>query len=227
MLNSRYELVVFDCDGVVVDSEPIGNRVFRAFLADVGITMSEREVYANFLGRALADSLEIVEQRLGRRLADDVVAQYRATRDRALREEVQPIAGVEHIVRSLRVPYCIASSGDYDKMRVTLGITGLLPLFDGRVFSATDVPRAKPAPDVYLHAAARMGVAPASALVIEDTVPGVTAARAAGMTVIGFTPLTPADELIAAGATVTAARMRELAPLLDAHGVTTQSAAKQ
>jgi HAD superfamily hydrolase (TIGR01509 family) len=226
-VKSRYELVIFDCDGVVVDSEPIGNRVFRAFLADIGITMSEREIYANFLGRALADSLEIVEQRLGRRLASDVVARYRATRDRTLREEIQPIDGVEHIVKSLRVPYCIASSGDYDKMCVTLGVTGLLPLFDGRVFSANDVPRAKPAPDVYLHAAERMGVAPASALVIEDTVPGVTAAHAAGMTVIGFTPLTPADELIAAGATDTAAQMCELALLLDAQGVTTQSTAKQ
>jgi HAD superfamily hydrolase (TIGR01509 family) len=226
-MSGTYELVIFDCDGVVVDSEPIGNRVFRAFLAELGITMTEREVYAQFLGRALADSLAIVEQRLGRRLPADVVARYRNTRDRTLRAEIQPIDGVERIVSSLRVPYCIASSGDHDKMRATLGATGLLKLFDGRVFSATEVGRAKPAPDVYLHAAERMGVAPSRAVAIEDTVPGVTAARAAGMTVVGFTPLTSAPELVAAGAVATAAHMRELAPLLDAMGLTAQSAAKQ
>jgi len=218
-MSGAYELVIFDCDGVVVDSEPIGNRVFRAFLAELGIAMSEREVYENFLGRALADSLAIVERRLGRQVPDAVVAQYRATRDRTLQEEVQPIDGVEHILRQLRVPYCIASSGDHDKMRATLGATGLLALFEGRVFSATEVARAKPAPDVYLHAAQRMGVEPASAVVIEDTVPGVTAARAAGMTVVGFAPLTPAAALTAAGATVTAAHMRDVEPLLDALGV--------
>ncbi len=226
-MSRAYELVIFDCDGVVVDSEPIGNRVFRAFLAELGIAMSEREVYENFLGRALADSLAIVERRLGRRLPDAIVAQYRATRDRTLREEVQAIAGVERIVRQLRVPYCIASSGDHDKMRATLGATGLLPLFEGRVFSATDVARAKPAPDVYLHAAERMGFEPASAVVIEDTVPGVTAARAAGMTVVGFAPLTPAAALTAAGATVTATHMRDVEPLLNALGVLSQSDAKQ
>jgi HAD superfamily hydrolase (TIGR01509 family) len=201
--------------------------VFRAFLAELGISMSEREVYAEFLGRALADSLAIVERRLGSSLSADVVARYRTTRDRTLREEIQPIDGIELIVKSLCVPYCIASSGDHDKMRTTLGATGLMKLFDGRVFSATDVARAKPAPDVYLHAAERMGVEPSRAVVVEDTVPGVTAARAAGMTVVGFTPLTPAEELVAAGAGATAAHMRELAPLLDAMGLTSQSAAKQ
>jgi len=226
-MSGTYELVIFDCDGVVVDSEPIGNRVFRAFLAELGIVMSEREVYENFLGRALADSLAIVEQRLGRPVPDTVVARYRTTRDRTLRDEVRPIEGVERIVRQLRVPYCIASSGDHDKMRATLGATGLLPLFEGRVFSATEVARAKPAPDVYLHAAARMGIGPASVVVIEDTVPGVTAAHAAGMTVVGFAPLTPAAALTAAGATVTAAHMRDVEPLLDALGVLSQSAAKQ
>ena len=226
-MSATYELVIFDCDGVVVDSEAIGNRVFRAFLAELGITMSEPEVYAQFLGRALADSLAIVEQRLGYAIAEDVVARYKISRDRTLRAEIQPIDGVEAIVRSLRVPYCIASSGDHDKMRTTLGATGLMPLFDGRIFSAVDVARAKPAPDVYLHAAEHMGVEPTRAVVIEDTVPGVTAACAAGMTVVGFTPLTPATDLVAAGATATAAHMRELAPLLDAMGLTSQSAAKQ
>jgi HAD superfamily hydrolase (TIGR01509 family) len=138
---------------------------------------------------------------------------------------VQPVAGIERIIERLGVPYCIASSGDHAKMRTTLGATGLISLFDGRVFSATEVARAKPAPDVYLHAADRMGVEPGRAVVIEDTVPGVTAASAAGMTVLGFAPLTPAARLVEAGATATAAHMRELEPLLDELGLTVQSTA--
>lgn len=226
-MTPAYELVVFDCDGVVVDSEPIGNRVFREFLAELGLPMSEDEVYARFLGRALADSIAIAEDLLGRAIEATAIARYRARRDEALAAEVQAIDGVEAVVRALRVPCCIASSGDHDKMRTTLGRTGLLPLFGGRVFSATQVGRAKPAPDVYLYAAEQMKVEPARALVIEDTVPGVTAAHTAGMHVYGFATVTPASELIAAGASVTAANMRELGELLAPLSVPPQSAAKQ
>jgi len=222
-----YELVVFDCDGVVVDSEPIGNRVFREFLTELGLPMSEHEVYARFLGRALADSIAVVEGLLGRPIAAAVIARYRARRDAALAAEVQAIDGVEAVVRALRVPCCIASSGDHAKMRATLGATGLLPLFDGKIFSATQVGRAKPAPDVYLYAAEQMQVAPERAIVIEDTVPGVTAAHAAGMYVCGFATVTPASDLVAAGASVTVASMRELGGLLAPLSTPAQSAAKQ
>jgi len=213
-MKRKHDLVIFDCDGVVVDSERIGNRVFRGLLGELGLELSEQEVYERFLGRALADSLAIVEKELGRPVPDDAVERYRARRDRTLRAEVRPVEGIREIVDGLDIPYCIASSGDHAKMRATLGATGLMPLFEGRIFSTTDVPRAKPAPDVFLHAAATMGVEPGRTCVVEDTVNGVLAACAAGMTAYGYAGLTLAATLREAGAQATFAHMRELGPLL-------------
>jgi HAD superfamily hydrolase (TIGR01509 family) len=127
---------------------------------------------------------------------------------------VREIPGVREVLEGLSVPYCIASSGDLDKMRITLGTTGLLPLFDGRYYSATQVPNGKPAPDVFLFAADRMGAAPARTAVIEDSVNGVLAGRAAGMTVFGFAGLVPAPRLVEAGAHQTFEHMRQLPALL-------------
>ena len=213
-VGQAYDLIIFDCDGVIVDSEIIGNRIFRQFLAELGLNLSEREVYERFLGRALADSVLIVEDLLGRSVPPAALECYRKARDEALRNEVRAVDGVEDIIRMLEVPYCVASSGDHEKMRTTLGTTGLLPLFDGRIFSAVDVARAKPAPDVFLHAAEAMRVDPGRTAVIEDTVSGVTAARAAGMTVFGYASLTPAARLTGAGAHKTFSHMRELEELL-------------
>ncbi len=214
-MRRAYELIIFDCDGVIVDSEVIGNRIFRQFLAELGLRLSEQEVYEQFLGRALADSVLIVEDLLGRPVPAASVERYKKTRDETLRKEVRAVDGVVDIIGMLEVPYCVASSGDHDKMRATLGATGLLPLFDGQIFSAIDVARAKPAPDVFLHAAQTMRADPGRTAVIEDTVSGVTAARAAGMTVFGFAGLTPAARLSGAGAHATFTHMRELAALLD------------
>ena len=213
-MGGPHELIIFDCDGVVVDSEPIGNRVFRQFLEELGLSFSEQQIYERFLGRALADSLVVVESLLGRRVPPASVARYKKTRDQTMAEEVRAVEGVMEIIRGLTVPYCIASAGDHDKMRATLGATGLLPLFEGRIFSTSEVPRAKPAPDVFLHAAAVMGIEPARTAVVEDTVNGVTAARAAGMTAYGYAGLTPAAKLAEAGAHVTFTHMRELGALL-------------
>jgi HAD superfamily hydrolase (TIGR01509 family) len=139
---------------------------------------------------------------------------YKAERDRVLRAQVQPIEGVREVLEWLTIPYCIASSGDHDKMRITLGATRLLPLFEGRLFSAVDVPRGKPAPDVFLLAAERMGIAPARAVVNEDSVTGVLAGCAAGMTVLGFAGLSATEKLVEAGASCTFTHMRELPALL-------------
>lgn len=217
-MSGPHELIIFDCDGVVVDSEPIGNRVFRGFLAELGLSFSEQHVYERFLGRALADSLAIIETLLGSPIPPAAVDRYKQIRDRTLAEEVRAVEGVADLVRDLAVPYCIASAGDHDKMRATLGATGLLPLFDGRIFSTTQVPHAKPAPDVFLYAAAKMGIDPGRTAVIEDTVNGITAARAAGMTAYGYAGLTPASKLAEAGAHATFAHMRELRALLGIHG---------
>jgi HAD superfamily hydrolase (TIGR01509 family) len=215
LVTKKFDLIIFDCDGVVVDSERIVHDVFGAFIRGLGAELTDAEMRERFLGRSLADCLAIVETLTGRKAAPDALDNYRAERDRVLRERVQPVAGIRELLAGLSTPYCIASSGDHAKMRTTLGATGLLPLFEGRLFSATEVARAKPAPDVFLLAAAGMGAEPARSAVVEDSVNGVVAGRAAGMTVFGFAGLVEAARLEAAGAHDTFADMRELAGLLE------------
>jgi HAD superfamily hydrolase (TIGR01509 family) len=211
---ARFDLVIFDCDGVVVDSERISHDVFGEFMRSLGVSMSDEEMHERFLGRRLAECLAVVEQSTGRPVPPDALERYKTERDRLLREQVQPIEGVRDVLEGLTIPYCIASSGDHDKMKITLGATGLWPLFEGRLFSATEVPNGKPAPDVFLYAARRMGASPERTAVIEDSINGVLAGRAAGMTVFGFAGLTTAARLVAAGADVTFTAMRELPALL-------------
>ena len=211
---ARFDLVIFDCDGVVVDSERIVHEVFGDFIRSLGADLDAARMNELFLGRRLDDCLAIIEDITGRPAPLDALDRYRARRDRVLREQVQPIAGVREVLEALTMPFCIASSGDHAKMRTTLGATGLLPLFEGRLYSGTEVARGKPAPDVFLLAAKRMGAAPARTAVIEDSVNGVLAGCAAGMTVFGFAGLAPAADLAAAGAARTFTKMRELPALL-------------
>jgi HAD superfamily hydrolase (TIGR01509 family) len=213
-INVRFDLVIFDCDGVVVDSERITHDVFGRFIRSLGANLSAGEMQEQFRGRSLADCLAIVERITGRAAPAGALDAYRAERDRVLRENVVAMPGVRDVLHGLAIPYCIASSGDHDKMRATLGTTGLLPLFEGRLFSVTEVARAKPAPDVFLYAAQRMGFAPDRTAVIEDSLNGVIAARAAGMTVYGFAGLFAPERLAAAGAHATFARMADLPALL-------------
>ncbi len=211
---ARFELVIFDCDGVVVDSERVVHAVFGTFIRSLGVNLSEAEMHEHFLGRRLAECMAIVEQLSGRQAPPGALERYCAERDRVLREQVQPVAGIREVLEALTIPYCIASSGDHAKMRLTLGATELMPFFEGRLFSATEVPNGKPAPDVFLYAAERMSAAPARTAVIEDSVNGVLAGCAAGMTVFGFAGLTPAARLVQAGAADVFAHMRELPALL-------------
>jgi HAD superfamily hydrolase (TIGR01509 family) len=212
---ARFDLVIFDCDGVVVDSERLVHEVFGDFIRSLGADLDGARMNQLFLGRRLADCLAIVEGITGRAPPRDALDRYRAERDRVLRERVQPVEGIREVLEALTMPYCIASSGDHAKMRTTLGATGLLPLFADRLYSGTEVARGKPAPDVFLLAAERMGVLPERAAVVEDSVNGVLAGCAAGMTVFGFAGLVPAADLLAAGAARTFTAMRELPALLD------------
>ncbi|HEX7237921.1 MAG TPA: HAD family phosphatase [Gammaproteobacteria bacterium] len=211
---ARFDLVIFDCDGVVVDSERIVFEVFGSFIRSLGVHLTDAETREQFLGRSLADCMAIVERLRGTPAPPGSLERYTADRDRVLRERVQPVAGIREVLETLTIPFCIASSGGHDKMRITLGATKLMPLFEGRLFSATEVPRAKPAPDIFLFAAERMGASPARTVVVEDTVNGVRAGRAAGMTVFGYVDLTPAAKLAEAGATRTFTLMSELPTLL-------------
>jgi HAD superfamily hydrolase (TIGR01509 family) len=211
-------LVIFDCDGVLVDSEPVSNRVFAAALREIGLPASYEEVCRDFIGLSMSCCVEIVEQRLGRPVPPGFIEDLQARTFDAFRERLDPVPGVVDALDRIEVPVCVASSGEHEKMRLTLGLTGLLPRFEGRMFSAAEVKRGKPFPDLFLHAASQLDVRPAACVVIEDSLPGVRAAVAAGMTALGFAARADAGALREAGATVFD-EMSELPGLLAAEGV--------
>lgn len=200
-------LVIFDCDGVLVDTEPVANRALVRVLAECGYEISYEECRRLFVGRTMQAVQEHVEAALGRPLRGDWPDYIRGETLAAFAEGVEPVGGAHDVLRDLAarsMPYCVASSGRFEKMRFTLGATGLLPLVEDVLFSAEEVAHGKPAPDLFLHAAARMGHAPEACLVIEDSVPGVQAAVSAGMPVIGYAgdPMTDAAALKSEGAHV-------------------------
>jgi len=212
---ARFDLVIFDCDGVLVDSELIANRVFQTMLAELGVEVSMEYLFEHFLGHSMTHCLTLVRELLGHELPADFEPRLRERTARAFESELQPVAGIVATLSELTLPCCVASSGPHSKMRVSLGVTGLFERFEGRIFSAHDVGnRGKPAPDVFLFAAERMGVRPERAVVIEDSVAGVTAAVAAGMTVFAYATHTPEARLRAAGAHEIFYDMREVARLI-------------
>jgi HAD superfamily hydrolase (TIGR01509 family) len=201
-------LVIFDCDGVLVDTEPLSNRCFSEALNREGLAWDVAETMRRLMGRSMRSCIEIVETELGRPVPPDFVDRLQERTFSRFREEgVGAVSGVVAALDALEragLRTCVASSGDHGKMRITLGGAGLWDRFDGRIFSATQVARGKPAPDLFLFAAERMGVAPADCVVIEDSSAGAQAARAAGMRAYGYVgaPHTDRAGLIEAGATV-------------------------
>ena len=180
------ELVIFDCDGVLVDSEPIANRVLAEKLHEIGVALPVSEVMRRFVGKTRDQCLVLAAEIRGAALPSGFGADWDAALFDALRKEVKPVTGVPEVLRDLAIPYCVASNGMPDRIRVTLDSAGLLRYFDGRIFTSSEVASPKPAPDLFLHAAATMQAAPAGCVVIEDTSTGVMAARAAGMRVFGY-----------------------------------------
>jgi HAD superfamily hydrolase (TIGR01509 family) len=210
---SQLELVIFDCDGVLVDSELITNRVFAKMLNELGVPVTLDEMFEQFVGRSMAYCCDRVTGMLKRPLPSDFLEQYQIRTTAAWSLELKAVDGVEMVLDSLtarHVEYCVASSGSVDKMKTTLGITGLLPRFQDRLFSATEVAHGKPAPDVFLHAAKQFEASPSRCYVVEDTPMGVQAGVAAGMQVYGYCGFTPRHRLIDAGAHVTVGDMRKL-----------------
>jgi HAD superfamily hydrolase (TIGR01509 family) len=179
-------LVIFDCDGVLVDSEPISLARLTAGLNRIGVPIDVETVRARFAGTSMVSIMDHIARDYGVAAPEGFVDAVKADTLRAFDAELRAMAGVAEAVAGLTLPSCVASSSDPVRLRHSLGLTGLLPLFEGRIFSSTMVARGKPAPDLFLHAAAAMGVPPEACLVIEDSVPGVTAACAAGMRVVGF-----------------------------------------
>ncbi|MEQ9639182.1 MAG: HAD family hydrolase [Alphaproteobacteria bacterium] len=208
-------LAIFDCDGVLVDSEPIANRVLARRLSEAGLPTSYDESITSYLGLSLKAALAKAEALHGTSLTPDFAETLQAETFAAFETDLTPVAGVIGALDALPCPTCVASSGAHDKMRLTLGITGLYARFEGRIFSATEVARGKPFPDLFLHAAERMAVAPGDCVVIEDSPFGVQAAIAAGMRVLGYVGGATAQPLAAHGATEFA-DMAELPGLLTA-----------
>ncbi|MFK4224837.1 HAD family hydrolase [Streptomyces sp. NPDC019890] len=195
----RYDLVIFDNDGVLVDSEPISNTILAGYLTELGHPTSYEDSLRDFMGAAVHRIHDLVMERTGKRLPDDFDETLHARVFAAFERELAAVGGVTEVLGKLvadSVPYCVASSGSHERIRVGHRKTGLDLWFqDGVVFSAQDVGRGKPEPDLFLHAAQRMGVAPERCVVVEDSPLGVQAALAAGMDVYGFTAMTSAEKL--------------------------------
>jgi HAD superfamily hydrolase (TIGR01509 family) len=212
----RYDLVIFDNDGVLVDSEPLSNTLLAAYLTELGHPTSYEDSLRDYMGAALHRVHDLVQERTGQRLPEDFDDVFHTRVFAAFERELQPVAGAADVLEKLAadgVPYCVASSGSHERIRVGHRAAGLGRWFDEeRIFSSQDVGRGKPAPDLFLYAAERMGVPAERCAVVEDSTLGVRAAVAAGMDVYGFTAMTPAERL--AGATQLFADMRDLPDLL-------------
>jgi HAD superfamily hydrolase (TIGR01509 family) len=197
-------LVIFDCDGVLVDSESISNEILARLLTVEGLATTTVEARQNYQGRLLAEIVSQAEAKLGRSLPEDFLERFERARAAAFRSELRAVPGAAQAVRRVSVAgvaVCVASQGKLSKTRLTLGLTGLRDLFPaGALFSAESVQRGKPHPDLFLHAAAAMGVEPAHCLVVEDTASGVTAAVSAGMRAVGYAADGDREALRRAGA---------------------------
>jgi HAD superfamily hydrolase (TIGR01509 family) len=193
--------VIFDCDGVLVDSEPLSGGILVQRLNAEGLPWAEEDVDRDFLGRSWAANIEVIEERYGPMPAG-FSDRYHAELFAAFERELRPVPGIEAALDAIDLPSCVASSGEHARIRHTLRVTGLLERFDGRIFSVEDVEHGKPAPDLFLYAAESMGFDRARCAVVEDSPAGVQAGRAAGMTVFGYAGRSSPDVLRAAGARV-------------------------
>jgi HAD superfamily hydrolase (TIGR01509 family) len=208
-------VVIFDCNGVLVDSEPIAARVAAEEFTRAGFAMTPEIVSRFFTGRRAVDMFAAVEAASRRKLPHNFSAQVAAATLRRFRAELRAMPHVSYALTWVRGPKCVASSSTLDRIRVSLESTGLLRFFEPNLFSANDVPRGKPAPDLLLHACAKMRVAPKDCIVVEDSAVGIAAATAAGMTPIGYVGGSHAasqlpGQLTAAGAKAVIADMRAL-----------------
>lgn len=210
-MQTDFDLIIFDCDGVLVDSERVANAVFAKVLEEeCGLIFSLEEMFDHFVGHSRLQCLEIVEQMTGSAPPPALAHRYQQDINQALDDFVEAVNGIESVLQTISIPYCVASSGSHEKMATTLGKTGLAKYFDDNIYSTSDVSHGKPHPDIYLHAARSSGIHdPSRCLVIEDSPIGVKGAVAAGMTVFGYSELMPAEKLMAQGAHRTFARMQD------------------
>jgi len=209
---SRFDIVIFDCDGVLVDSERLAVRTEAEILSGLGWPLTESEIVERFVGRSAAYMQQEIEQHLGRKVDWD--AEFEPHYQEAYERELVAVPGIIDALAEITIPACVASSGSHYKMRFTLGRTGLFDRFDGRIFSVDEVARGKPDPDIFLFAAERMGASPDRCAVVEDSVSGVTAGLAAGMAVFAFAGGVTSADRLAIDDAVVFAKMQDLPELL-------------
>lgn len=223
----RCGLVIFDCDGVLVDSEPIVNRAHAEILTECGCPIGEDELLERFCGVSDPEMIRAIERERGKTLPLNYFERAAERIARNYRRSLRPIFGIGTILEGLQAPVCVASSSSPQQLRLALEVTGLLDHFGSRLYSAAMVPRGKPAPDLFLYAAARMVVAPAATIVVEDSRAGVEAAVAAQMTAVGFCggshcPPGHGERLTSCGAAATAQDAPALAAALDRLGASSR-----
>ena len=209
------ELVIFDCDGVLIDSERLAVEVDVHVLRELGWPLSKAEVIDRFMGRSDRDTQAEIEAHLGCKLPPGWAERLDRLYEQAFAGNLAPVEGVVEALDRITLPRCVASSGTHKYLRYTLGLTGLYERFAGRIFSVEDVARGQPAPDLFLHAATQMAVKPRGCVVVEDSRPGVEAARAAGMRVLLFAGGLTSAQLLDWPDTIVFEDMRELPGLLD------------
>jgi HAD superfamily hydrolase (TIGR01509 family) len=215
--NMSLELVIFDCDGVLVDSELLATRALVDQAGELGLTLDLHETEEKYRGWRFSDTLDDLEALLGRPLPQDFLRNHRARSDVLFQAELTMIEGIDRALAAIGMPFCVASNGTPEKIRLSLRKTGLYPLFgEGRIFSAYEVGIWKPDPGLFLHAAAAMGAKPQNCIVVEDSVPGVRAAIAAGMRVFGYAAVPGSNEALTAEGAHTFSAMEMLPALLAA-----------
>ncbi|MFI6151691.1 HAD family hydrolase [Kitasatospora sp. NPDC051170] len=211
------ELVIFDCDGVLIDSEPIGVEVDRVAMAALGLPMSEQEIVERFVGLSQPAKTAALGELLGREVPEDWWEEYRPLHTRLTEERLTPVDGILEALARIDLPGCVASNSSHRWLRRGLGLVGLYERFEGRIFSgAEDVSRGKPAPDLFLHAARTLGADPARCVVVEDSPHGLSAAYAAGIPAFGYTGGVNSADRLAGPGRVLFDDMRELPELLAA-----------
>jgi HAD superfamily hydrolase (TIGR01509 family) len=197
-----FDLVIFDCDGVLVNSEPLANQVYVRMLGEFGHQVEDKhyQYLREFSGATITKRLEVTSQKLNWTPPTNFLDIFNERLSVLVEKELQPIPGIRSLISILPVPICVASNGSREDIQVRLRIAGLTDIFGDAIFSALEVPHPKPAPDVFLAAARAFNVSPTRCVVIEDSVSGVTAAVRAGMKVYGYVALTPSESLQRAGA---------------------------
>ncbi|MCE9647733.1 MAG: HAD family hydrolase [Chloroflexi bacterium] len=200
MNNRSFDLVIFDCDGVLVNSEPLANQVYVQMLGDYGYQVNTEEYLREFSGVAITQRLAVTSQRLNWSPPENFHAVFNQRLATLTQRELQPVPGIHALIDSLTAPICVASNGSRSEIMLRLKIANLTDKFGDAIFSGLDVPHPKPAPDVFLAAARSFNIPPSRCIVVEDSLPGVTAAVRAGMKVYGHAALTPAWSLQETGA---------------------------